>query len=396
MPSLDLSKADARRLIANYHLMQTDIQGVFERLGSVQYDPLNPVGRNHDLVLQARIPDYKVGNWEEVVYRSAPRERTLYDAWDKQACLVRVSDWAHRRIYHKIFWPRWSQRVLEPHAEAVERTLGELEQRGPLSSLAFTDQAHIRAWRGSWHGPKLVKNILRALWYTGQIVTHHRDKGRHVYSLPEAVIPARYLQQEVPKEESLRYLIKRRHQSAGLLRPNADASLWMPITGTERRPVVNALAQQGELVKLEVAGQTYHALPDVLERLEHPHPEPHMAFLAPLDSLMWDRKMLRHLFDFDYVWEVYKPEHERKWGYYVLPVFYRDNFVARFDSRLIGNTWHLYRWWWEAGVEPDTDTLGALEDAVRRFKEYLGAQEVKLPRGLGKETRAAWQNGAKG
>ncbi len=395
MPNvLTLSKADARRLTANYHFTRTDIKGVFERLGSVQYDPLNPVGRNHDLVLQARVPDYEVGAWEEVAYRVG--ERSIYDAWDKQACLVPVSDWAYRRLYHAHFLPRWSERVLEPHREAVKVTLTELEERGPLSSLEFTDQAHIKDWRGSWHGPKLVKNILRALWYTGQIVTHHRDKGRHVYSLPEAVIPERYLAREVSADESLRHIVLRRHQNTGLLRPNADAALWTPIRSTARKPLVDTLVQEGELVRLEIDTQTYHALPHVLNSLEYPGGEPRMTFLAPLDSLLWDRKAVAHLFDFDYVWEVYKPERERKWGYYVLPVFYGDRFVARFDSRLTDDTWHLYRWWWEEGVELDAEILTSLDDAVKRFKRYLGADKVKLPRGLDKATRAAWQAGAKG
>ncbi len=390
------SKVDARRLLANYHLEPTDIGGVFGRLGSVQYDPLNPVGRNHDLVLQARVPGYEVNAWEEVAYRDAG-ERLIYDAWDKQACLVPVSDWAYRKVYHEHFSPRWSERVLKPHADAVAATLGELRTRGPLSSLEFTDQAPVEGWRGSWHGPKLVKNILRALWYTGQIVTHHRDKGRHVYSLPEAVIPERYLAQEVSKEERLRYLILRRHQSAGLLRPNADAALWsLPAKSPERKELVRALVEEGALTRLEIEGQAYHALPHVLEVFERSPPEPHMTFLAPLDSLMWDRKALKHLFGFDYIWEVYKPERERKWGYYVVPVFYGDRFVARFDSRLTDDTWHLFRWWWEEDAEPDAPMLSALEDAVKRFKRYLNADKVKLPKGLNKATRAAWQAGAKG
>src|SRR5439155_22319341 len=36
--------------------------------------------------------------------------------------------------------------------------------------------------------------------------------------------------------------------------------------------------------------------------------EPGVAFLAPLDPLCWDRDLLRRLFDFDYLWEVYVPE----------------------------------------------------------------------------------------
>ena len=149
---------------------------------------------------------------------------------------------------------------------------------------------------------------------------------------------------------------------------------------------------EGALVNVTVEGTIFHALPEVLAWLEQPLPT-RMMFLAPLDSLLWDRKAVKHLFDFDYVWEVYKPVAQRTWGYYVLPVFYKDRFVARLDSRLIGTTWHLYAWWWEAGVTPDAEMLTALERAVGEFRRYLGAEEVKLPRGLDAATEAAWRAG---
>ena len=61
---------------------QLDLTGVIDRLGTVQYDPLNPVGRNADLVFQARIPSYQVDDWQTAAYT----DRIIYDAWDKQAC----------------------------------------------------------------------------------------------------------------------------------------------------------------------------------------------------------------------------------------------------------------------------------------------------------------------
>ena len=387
---MKLSKGDARRLLASYHFTPTDVPGVFNRLGSVQYDPLKPVGRNHDLVLQARAPDYQVDDWEKTAYR----DRLIYDAWDKQACLVPVSDWPYRRLTHAHFHARWSERVLESHAEAVAATLSELRERGPLSSLEFSDQAHVDDWRGSWYGPKLVKNILRALWDTGQVVTHHRVAGRHYYSLPEEVIPEVYLHARPAEEESLRWLILRRHQTTGLLRPNADAALWsLPVKSAERKRLMADLVKEGALVNVRVEGTTFHALPEVLAWLEHPSPPPRAMFLAPLDSLLWDRKAVKHLFGFDYVWEVYKPEAKRTWGYYVLPVFYGDRFVARLDSRLIGTVWHLYAWWWEEDVTPDAEMLGALVTAVSAFRRYLGAEKVKLPKGLDAGTKAAWRAG---
>ena len=79
--TLHISREQARRLLALYHFTPTDLPGVFERLGTVQYDPLNPVGRNPDLVLQARIAGYRVDDWQKAAYT----DRLIYDAYDKQS-----------------------------------------------------------------------------------------------------------------------------------------------------------------------------------------------------------------------------------------------------------------------------------------------------------------------
>lgn len=390
---LSLSKSDARRLLAHHHFQEADLKQVLERLGSVQFDPLNPVGRNHDLVLQARVPDYRVDDWQNLAYK----DRFIYDAWDKQASLVLMQDWPLRRIYHKWHGSSWHKKVLEPHKEAVPIVLNELRERGPLTSTEFDHQPHVKTWEGSWYGPKLTKNILRALWHTGQVVTHSRKKGHHVYDLAERVIPKDLLETPAPDDlKSTKWLIKLRHRAVGLLRPNASGEVWsLDIKAAERKRILTELVSRGELVPVDVEGILFHALPELLETLDSAKPINRMLFLAPLDQFMWDRKAVAHLFDFDYIWEVYKPKKDRRWGYYVLPVFYRDRLVARFDSRLKEGVWNLHKWYWEDGVTPDAEMLTALERAVSSFKTYLGAEKLKLPRGMDKATRAAWQAGAK-
>lgn len=358
---------------------------VLDRLGSVQYDPLRPVGRNHDLVLQARVPDYRVDDWQQAAYR----DRLVYDAWDKQACLVPPSDWRYRRIYHHHFLPGWQRKVLGPHAQAVEDTLAELRQRGPLSSLDFEDQRRVDDWAHSWYGPKLVKQILRALWDTGRVVTHHREGGRHVYSLPEEVIPGEHLCAEpASRRESLRFLMMRRHQTAGLLRLSADGSLWsLPANGNERKELIAELVAEGDLVPVDVDGERYHLRSADLHWAAEPPPEPRMIFLAPLDGLMWDRKAVARIFGFDYVWEVYKPESERRWGYYVLPVFYGDSLVARTEARLDDGILRIERWWWQPEVKATTRLLESFAAAVQRFRRYLSAGDVRIGRRMAVATR---------
>src|SRR6266581_2086022 len=185
--TLTLSRAEARRFLATYHLTPTDVPGVFERLGTVQYDPLNPVGRNPDLVLQARVPGYQVDDWQKTAYT----DRLVYDAWDKMACLVPMSDWP-RRAWLRTHTYNLHPRLLEEQADAVAAALAELDARGPLSSLEFADQSYFTD-RSAWYGPKRIKHILRALWDRGLIVTHHRQGARHYYDRAERVIPPEYL-----------------------------------------------------------------------------------------------------------------------------------------------------------------------------------------------------------
>ncbi|GHO54165.1 DNA glycosylase AlkZ-like family protein [Ktedonobacter robiniae] len=101
------------------------------------------------------------------------------------------------------------------------------------------------------------------------------------------------------------------------------------------------------------------------------------------------------LFDFDYIWEVYKPAPQRRWGYYALPIFYRDRFVARIDSRLEKGTWTIANWWWEQDITPDATLLAALARASSRFLHYLHAQEIVVNEIIDSPTRQALLAGAR-
>lgn len=387
-------------MLGAYHFAPRSLEATLHDLGTVQYDPLKPLGRNPDLVLQARVPRYRVDGWERMAYR----RRLVYDAWDKQVCLTPVEDWPYRRVYHRYFRRRWGERVLDRYPDEVRRTLAELERRGPLSTLDFGDEdlfddhrpQHIR---GSWYGDRLVKHLLRGLWMSGEIATHHRDKGRHVYDLTERVLPAAVLSMPDPGEEaSLRYLLARRVRTAGLLRPSATADVWsVPAGADRRRRVLRDLVAEGALASVEVDGDAYLAAPGALDALEAPSPRG-MRFVAPLDGLLWDRRGVARLFGFDYVWEVYKPERLRRWGYYVLPVWHRGTLLGRFDSRLetaAGGepVWRVARFDWER--PPSAATLAALQAAAGRFARYLGAGSVEAAAGVDARTRVALEAGVR-
>jgi uncharacterized protein YcaQ len=176
----------------------------------------------------------------------------------------------------------------------------------------------------------------------------------------------------------------------GLANPRAS-EYWLGILGVRsqqaRRAVLTRLVEQGDLVAVaveDVPGKTFFLrtvdLPALEAIRDTRRPEPQAAILGPLDNFMWDRDLLRWVFNFDYVWEVYKPAAKRLYGYYVLPVIYGDRFIARFDPTFDKKTRELTinNWWWEEGIEPDEPMEAALVTGFRDFMLYLGTDQIKL------------------
>ena len=387
--TVDISREQARRFLALYHFTPADMAGVMERLATVQYDPLNPVGRNPDLVFQARIPGYQVDDWQKAAYN----ERLIYDAWDKMACLVPVSDWPMRALIREKYRPYHDREILQEEAEVANGILETIDAKGPLSSLEFEDRQRV-GLNHSWYGQTRTKRILRSLWACGLLVTHHRKNGRHYYERPERVIPTEHYQGAplVDAEAYHRWIMTRRQQAMGLLPRTAEAAIWSSCgSSAENKVAIAQLVEAGVLTPVRVGEKAlpYYMLTSTLGLLDEPLQAPRMILLAPLDSMLWDRKTLRYIFEFDYVWEVYKPEKLRRWGYYVLPVFYSDRFVARVDSRLEKGIWTIARWWWEADVIPDAEMLDALRDMVERFIYYLHADGIVVGEGVDEVVKEA-------
>ncbi len=373
--TLHISREQARRFLATYHFTQNDLTGVFAHLGTVQYDPLNPVGRNPDLVLQARVPGYRVDDWQAAAYT----ERLIYDAWDKQACLVPVSDWPYRAMIRDLHRPYHDREILQAEPTLVDTLFQAIDAQGPLSSLEFEDETRYPA--GSWYGTTRANRVLRSMWACGMLLTHHRKAGRHYYDRPERVIPSAHyaLPPLLDEEVYYRWIIARRVQAVGLLRPQAEAAIWSACgTGPQRKLAFAQLVANETITPVHVGEQRtlYYMPTSALSLLAVEPPAPRVIFLGPLDSLLWDRKAIAQLFDFEYLWEVYKPVEQRKWGYYVLPVFYGDRFIARLDSRMEGRVWNIMNWWWEPGIQPDATLRQALNSAVEQFLLYLRAESV--------------------
>ncbi|MSP12869.1 MAG: winged helix-turn-helix domain-containing protein [Chloroflexi bacterium] len=368
---------------------EAGVRQVFDRLGSVQYDPLNLVGRNPDLVLQARVVDYTPELLDTVAYQ----QRTLYDTWDKRLCLVPITAYPGMHLIREMY-RGYHPEFLEEHSAAVAEVLQEIQTRGPLSTLDFDMDVRIHS-NHPWVSTNLVKRVLQALWTSNIVLISHRKSNRHYYDLTQRVVPPQIASQPfiTQREEFVRWMAQRRHQAMGIIGPGASAEVWDNVgnAAAERTQAIRDLVDAGALIPLMVEGDAkriYHipaaALP-YLELAQQERTTPaQVTFVAPLDNLLWDRKMISRFFEFDYIWEVYKRAHERQYGYYVLPVLYGERFIARTEMRADrkASVLRILSWRWEDGVEPDREMRAAIDQALETFQQYLGIGALEDTAGI--------------
>jgi len=315
---------------------------VFRRLGSIQFDPLSVAGRNHDLVLHACVVAYDPAWCEELLYR----RRELFEAYNKGLSLLPTSELPWFRVSWKLNAAWYEQGILAENAAVAEQVLKRIRAEGPLSTLDF-ERGPAVEW--FWAPTNVVRAVLEAYSITGVLGLARREGNRRYYDLVERLFPADLLTREEPLREQLRHKLLSRYRAHGLLGTGGSAELWLgigrakPSPDRPERPSRSELHEElvaaGELVPVAVQGVRgpRFVLRDELELVAAPPepPEP-PAFLAPLDPLVWDRDLLRALYDFDYLWEVYVPERKRRWGYYVLPILFRDRLVGRIEPRIDG------------------------------------------------------------
>jgi hypothetical protein len=213
---------------------------------------------------------------------------------------------------------------------------------------------------------------------------------RRFYDLAERHIPREILSEPDPHASMEAYHdwhILRRLRGIGLLWARSGEA-WLEIIGAktaERCRSLSRLHEGRKVFTVNVEGldlPLYMAAKDreLLDRVsEARSPLPQATIIAPLDNLLWDRSLVRALFGFDYVWEVYKPVSERRFGYYVLPILYGDRFVARFEpGRSEEGSVLVKNWWWEHDVKPTPAMRQAVIRCFRTFLRYLNAPALQI------------------
>jgi uncharacterized protein len=372
---------------------------------AVQLDPLNVFARSQDIVLHSRVLDYK----PEYLYQVAYKERQFFD-YGGWLAMYPISNLPYYRVHmqRRAHQKRVEDFVLS-NPELFEQVRAELWARGPLGNRSLDGK------RVGWNyrGRKDTSLALFDMWLSGELMIHHREGFERVYDFRENIAPKEF-DYVVGDKEAEEFFIRKNISFMGLfseagLRSALQYDLQQSYSGAEVSLLIEEWIKAGKANQVQVEGRrdAYLILAEDLPALEllekgkvpkewKPRETTTMEevnFLSPLD-IVSARGRAKKLFDFEYKWEVYTPVHQRRWGYYVLPILYGDDLVARLDPKLDRTTMTLEIkgfWYEDDAPVKSVELANALAKGLIRFARFVDAKRITTasiqPAGLRKEVQ---------
>ena len=363
-----------------------DVEAAIRRAMCIQLDTVTAVERSHRIAIASRAGLYPRDTVAELM-----RQGRIIEGWAHALCLLPAEDWP---LYE---WVRedmqegvpWHGDVKKRYPGLAERVLGEIRERGPLGSKDFTGKADPAPHRAgtsseamwSW---KPAKQMLDALFASGELVIAGRVNFHRLYDLPERVLPRHVLEAPLPsKEEAIKTLILKAVKARGALSESAIAEhvrpIWYAKFGGAKaaRPHLDSLVAEGKLERLAVDDGKAPVFVEAGVELDRPRPNA-AVLLSPFDNLLWGYQYATRVLGFAHVIELYKPAPQRRYGYYVLPFLWRDKIVGRADLKserkdgaLVVKAFHL-----EPGVRLSKALDEAFERALDRVRRIAGLERV--------------------
>jgi len=358
------------------------VMKVFDRLKCIQFDPLSIAGRNHDIALHARVRGYTPAVCDRLLYT----ERRLLDAWDKKMCVIRAVDLPWYRPFHEEIKSRLAASD-GPVYPLLERVRAHIGAHGPTTAkmLDISGEAEWGFGIGNWGSPNPGRVVLEAMLAWGELVVANKDSGRKAYDFTEKLLSQAITKMADPYgsyDEYAEWRVSRRVSSVGIIR-KGQSSAWAfaaILTPEDRVSAIARLLRSGRLLpaRIDNLKSEFLVCAESYERYldEGYRADDELRFIAPLDNLLWDKSLIRTLFDFDYHWEVYDPPQKRKFGYYVIPILYGDEFVGRIEPvfKKGDEAMRVEGFWWNADAPSTRNvTQGAVRNALEDYARFLGA-----------------------
>lgn len=383
-----LSNRAARHLFLHRHALAeaptgpakgADLAALIDSIGFVQVDSINTVARAHDMILWSRRQTYR----PKSLKRLMERDRALFEHWTHDASILPVAlfpHWQHRfaRDQDRLRdnWQRWFR---DGYADKFDTILTRIRDHGPVTS-SDVGQGEARG-KGGWWDWHPSKTALEWLWRTGVLSVARRDGFQKVYDLTERVIPEPHLQPAPDPAAHLDWACLSALDQLGFATSGEIAAYWKAISPAQARDWCAAALAKGRITEVEIEGadgslRRHFAPLSALDPVAPPANR--LRILSPFDPALRDRNRAERLFGFSYRIEVFVPEPQRKYGYYVFPVMEADRLIGRIDAKAFRDEacLRVKAFWSEPGVQTGAARLARLDGELHRLCSFAECDRV--------------------
>jgi uncharacterized protein len=316
---IELSRRDARRIAVRAQLLDrarpATLLDVVRDLTLLQIDQTAAVAPSADLVVWSRLGS----SYHPAELATALANGTLLELRgmirpreDLALYRAEMAAWADRDDLKD--WQEDQREWVSANDDCRRDILDRLESEGPLTLSELPDTCNLRWGSSGWNDNRNVSMLLEFMVRRGEVAIAGRDGRDRLWDLASRVYP----DVVVPEDKALRVRDERRLRSLGIVRGHGVRNAGEP----------SDVGDTGEPAVVEGVRGTWRVDP---EQLDRPFAG-RAALLSPLDRLIYDRKRMVELFEFEYSLEMYKPAAKRRWGYYALPILYGDRLVGKLDA----------------------------------------------------------------
>ena len=349
------------------------LRRVVQRIGVIQLDSVNVVARAHFLTFFARLGNYPMALADRIGWGTGE----MVEYWAHEAALIPVEHWPlfRHRMERNWHWPSMD-RWMKDNPGAIDAILREVTKRGAVRPGDLEN--HSNASRGPWWDWSDAKLALEALFFTGRLTVAKRVNFVRHYDLPDRVLPAAIVADEVDESTALRQLLRQAvgYHGVGTV---ADMADYYRIKNQTAAPLLAAMAREGEIEEVEVPGWKGPVYQDPAARI--PRAIQGVALLCPFDPVIWFRPRTERLFDFRYRIEIYTPPPKRIYGYYVFPILLDGDLVGRVDLKADrqAGLLRVRGSYIEDGQDP-IRVAGPLAEELRTMANWLSLDDVAVER----------------
>jgi len=353
-----------------------------EKLGYVQIDTINVLNRAHHHTVWARMPAYQI----EDIYSAQAQDKTIFEYWGHAMSYLPMKDFRYTLPYKHHFndpYGKWEKERLEKYGHVMAPTLKRIREEGPMSTRDF--EIENDGNRGTWWDWRPVKVALELLFWQGRLMVTERKKFQKVFDLTERVLPEEVDTSEPTEEDLGRFLVRRALNAYGLAN---EKEIVDHLRIASKKTIVNALKEMivgREVLPVTVVGEngtiSYYALAEDLEKMAAlPSIKDEVFILSPFDNFCIQRGRMKTLFEFDYALECYLKPEQRKFGYFALPIFWKDRFVGKMDvkSERKAKRLLIHHLQLEEDFQPSAHFAAALKEKLDTFTRFQGCQRYEI------------------